>query len=225
MKQNTSWIDAKLVSVNKTYIQGKAPVTISLDPKIQEYQLTTGKLKEYLKPFLVKNNLWSSSFEEQLFNWFSSVLQLLKARAETLLDLVESFRPFYSSRFDYDFDLVAIHKHIAPNDAEILNLFWAISERLDKLEAFDAASIQTLLKTIAAEQNVKVGVICNAIRVAITGEAVGASLFELMELMGRYRVVYRLRKLASDEGYLMYLASAPITEVMFINSEPFPFGK
>lgn len=226
MKQDTSWADPKAVSINKTYIQGKALVLTDAHRGAREYQLSIEALRELVKPLFIKNHLWDDSFEAELGEWFNSVLTLLRARAEIGLDIVEAFRPFHSSRFDYDFDLVAIQKHIMPNDADILNSFWSISERLDKLEDFTAGNIQALLKTIAAEQNIKVGTICNAIRVAITGEAVGASLFELMELIGRYRVVKRLKLLASDESYLMYLACTPIAETMMSNIDGFyPFGK
>jgi glutamyl-tRNA synthetase len=57
---------------------------------------------------------------------------------------------------------------------------------------FSEASAERLLRAFAEEKGVKAGVLINGSRVALTGQAVAPSLFAVMALLGRERVVARL---------------------------------
>ena len=59
------------------------------------------------------------------------------------------------------------------------------------LPSFDAASLETALKALAAELGVKVGALVQPCRVACTGKLVGPSLYHLLEVLGRDRVARR----------------------------------
>jgi len=71
--------------------------------------------------------------------------------------------------------------------------------RLEKLRAafaaldpFNAASIEACLKAVATELTVKAGVLVHPVRLACTGKAIGPSLYHLMEVLGKERVLKRL---------------------------------
>ena len=71
--------------------------------------------------------------------------------------------------------------------------------RLEKLRAalgnlaiFDAAAIETTLKATATELGVKVGVLIHPTRLACTGQPHGPSLYHLIEVLGKDRVMHRL---------------------------------
>jgi glutamyl-tRNA synthetase len=49
---------------------------------------------------------------------------------------------------------------------------------------------------LAEEKGMKAGLLINATRVALTGQAVAPSLFEVMLVLGQDRVVARLRRAA-----------------------------
>jgi glutamyl-tRNA synthetase len=68
-----------------------------------------------------------------------------------------------------------------------------LARRVEAVDPFDAASAETALRGYADEVGVKAGVLINATRTAVTGRSVGASLFEILECLGRDRVVSRLR--------------------------------
>jgi glutamyl-tRNA synthetase len=51
-----------------------------------------------------------------------------------------------------------------------------------------------VLRELAAAEGVKAGLLINAARVAIVGQAVAPPLFETMVVLGRERVVGRLRR-------------------------------
>ena len=70
--------------------------------------------------------------------------------------------------------------------------------RVEKLRAalaglatFDAAALEQTLKAVCTELGVKAGVLVVPVRVACTGRAVGPSLYHLMEILGRERVLRR----------------------------------
>jgi glutamyl/glutaminyl-tRNA synthetase len=60
------------------------------------------------------------------------------------------------------------------------------------LSVFDAASLEAALKQVAAELGVKAGPLVQPCRVACTGRMVGPSLYHLMEVLGRERVLARI---------------------------------
>ncbi len=60
------------------------------------------------------------------------------------------------------------------------------------LTAFDAVTLETTLKAVAVEVGVKTGVLVHPTRLATTGRTVGPSLYHLLEVLGKDRVVKRL---------------------------------
>lgn len=62
------------------------------------------------------------------------------------------------------------------------------------LAAFDAPSVEAALKATAKDLGVKVGVLVHPTRLAITGKTSGPSLYHLLEVLGRERVLGRLER-------------------------------
>jgi glutamyl-tRNA synthetase len=68
------------------------------------------------------------------------------------------------------------------------------------LAPFDAASLEKALKAVAAENGVKAGVLVHPTRLACTGNTAGPSLYHLLEILGKDRVLARLdRALAATK--------------------------
>ena len=68
-----------------------------------------------------------------------------------------------------------------------------MSEALSRLPEFNAAAIEQALKAVAAELGVKAGILVHPTRLACTGAAAGPSLYHLMEVLGKERVLKRLK--------------------------------
>jgi glutamyl-tRNA synthetase len=51
-----------------------------------------------------------------------------------------------------------------------------------------------VIRDMAEKEGVKAGILINGIRTAVTGQAVGPGIFELLKALGRDSVVKRLRK-------------------------------
>jgi glutamyl/glutaminyl-tRNA synthetase len=66
--------------------------------------------------------------------------------------------------------------------------------RLEALEDFSKESIEKACRELAEEKSLKAAQIIHPTRAAISGKTAGAGLFEMMELLGKERVLRRLRK-------------------------------
>ena len=123
---------------------------------------------------------------------FKRTVLLLQSRARTLKDFPGAFRAFFTDEFAYDPE--AVKKYW--KDPALSALLDALAERLAASEPFDLAGTESTLRSLAEEKGVKAGLLINATRVALTGQAVAPSLFEVMLALGQDRVVARLRRAA-----------------------------
>jgi glutamyl/glutaminyl-tRNA synthetase len=64
--------------------------------------------------------------------------------------------------------------------------------RLKDVDPFDPATLEAALRSTAEERGIKPGLLIHATRVAATGQAVSPGLFEVLELVGRDRMLLRL---------------------------------
>jgi glutamyl-tRNA synthetase len=111
---------------------------------------------------------------------FKRTVLLLQSRARTLQDFAGTFRAFFTDEFDYDPE--AVKKHW--KDASLAGLLDTLAERLTGTESFDLAGTEGTLRSLAEEEGVKAGLLINATRLALTGQAVAPSLFEVMVTLG-----------------------------------------
>ena len=71
-----------------------------------------------------------------------------------------------------------------------------IASRLAANPEFTDATVEAALRALAAELGLKPGVLINAARAALTGQAAGPSAFHLFTIIGRDRAISRLRAVA-----------------------------
>ena len=123
---------------------------------------------------------------------FEQTVALLQPRMRTLKDFSLGGRAFFTDDFEY-----------APEarkkfwkDPSLPGLLRNLAERLDQLDLFDAEKTEKTLRDLAEENNIKAGLLINATRVALTGQAVAPGLFDVMNVLGRERAVERLRRAA-----------------------------
>ena len=121
-----------------------------------------------------------------------AAIELLKPRARNLKDFATSFRAYFSDDFEYD--PAAVTKFLS--DPALPALLAELSERYAAAPEFTEASAEEILRAFAAEKNIKAGALINGSRVALTGQAVAPSLFAVMALLGKDRVVLRLAAVA-----------------------------
>ena len=90
---------------------------------------------------------------------------------------------------DFEFNPDGVAKHFIPeNKSRLL----AVRDAFAAVGAFDAASLETTLKATAATLGVKVGVLVHPTRLAVTGSNAGPSLYHLLEILGKEKVLARI---------------------------------
>jgi len=135
--------------------------------------------------------LWRDSLTGDEAPWIEQVLALLKPRVKKLDQLVEDLRPFLV--VDPEIDQAAAAKHVTPQMRPVLA---ALADDLARTSPFDAVTIEPVLRSTAERAGVKAAALIHATRVAVTGRAVSAGLFDVLALLGRDRVVHRIRRIA-----------------------------
>jgi len=123
---------------------------------------------------------------------FEASAHLLQSRTRTVKDFSTWGRAFFADDFPYDPE--AVKKFW--KDGALAGLLDELARRLAGLEPFSLDEAERALRGLAEERAVKAGMLINAARVALTGQAVAPSLFEVMVTLGRDRVAARLRKAA-----------------------------
>jgi glutamyl-tRNA synthetase len=118
------------------------------------------------------------------------VIDLYKMRVKTLAEFVELSDHFFNDA--YAIDERGAEKYLAGvENKEILREYVS---RLEKLDDFSHASVEGACRLMAKERNLKASQIIHPTRMAISGKTSGAGLFEMMEVLGKTKVVERMRK-------------------------------
>ena len=168
------WTDDKALWMNAEYIR-----TMPFD-----------ELFPMLKTELRANKLWREEYDDDDRAWFSKTVNLIRERYFTLKDFSSQGRAYFSD--DFDFDEAAVNKNLRkePRMRELLN---GLADKLENVEPFNAETAEAALRAFADEAGVKAGLLINGSRTMLTGQAVGPSMFEVFDVIGRDRSVIRLR--------------------------------
>lgn len=122
-------------------------------------------------------------------DWLAQLVVLVKERAKTLVEMVDWVRPYFGQAVTYDEE--AARKFLTPTIAPVL------SKLLVRFEAFPAFSKQQweeAFKQLVEVERMKMGQLAQPVRVALTGRTASPGLFEVMEVLGRNRTLFRLRQ-------------------------------
>ena len=152
-------------------------------------RLSLEKLMPYLKTDLTKAGLWRDSLEREEKAWFESLVNLLRPRARVLQDFSRLSRVFLAA--DIDYDPAAVDRFL--KDAKVKEHLHLLASRLESLPEFTLQSTESAVRGLADELGIKAGVLINASRVALTGQAASPGIFDVMTLLGREKTVSRLR--------------------------------
>ena len=159
--------------------------------------LPAERLLPLVEAELKSAGLWRDGASPEERRWFEACARLLQSRARSLKDFSMSGRAFFTDDFDYDPE--AVKKFW--KDPALPEYLEALAERLGRVEPFDLQETERCLRGLAEERGVKAGLLINAARVALTGQAVAPGLFEVMVALGRDRVVARLRRAATEMSH------------------------
>jgi glutamyl-tRNA synthetase len=171
------WTDDKLLWMNAEYIRTM--------PREELLPLVRAELESV--------GLWHAEYDAGKREWFAGTVDLIRERFYTLKDFSGQGRAYFAD--DFEFDEAAVKKNLK-KDAALAELLPALAERIEAVEPWTLESIEKALRDFADERGVKAGLLINASRTALTGQAVGPSMFDVFDVIGRERSAARLRAAA-----------------------------
>jgi glutamyl-tRNA synthetase len=174
-RTNAVFDRAKLEWYNQQYLQ-RLPVA-ELLPAIE------GELR--------RSNLWRDEWASGAGReWLARTVDLLRPRTRLLPDFSTWARAFFSDDFEYD----PAAREKFWKDERLPDLLSKLADALEALPEWTHDACEQALRGLAESAGVKAGLLINGARVAMVGQAVAPPLFDSMLVLGRERVVTRLRR-------------------------------
>ncbi len=139
----------------------------------------------------IKERLAAAGLTAPSEGYLLKVVELYQVRIKTFNEFLPLADFFFRDDFLWEEEAQAA---LAKDESrELLRLFTA---RLESSGDFSPEAIEKLCRELAADRKVKAAALIHPIRAAVSGKTRGAGLFEIMELLGRDRVLRRLRSAA-----------------------------
>ncbi len=154
-------------------------------------RLSGDEITSRIEPVLREMGAWDDELRGARREWFHQVIELLKPRAKKIRDLAEQGRYFFIDPDGYE--EAAVKKHLSAPGLSPQLAAWG--EALAAVEPFTPAAIEAALRASAESQGIKAAALIHATRIAVTGQGVSPSVFDVVALVGRERTVARLAKL------------------------------
>ncbi len=118
------------------------------------------------------------------------ILALEKMKVTHFREVPDRVSFFFTE--DYAFDPAAVEKTLRKPGA--LDRLAQLRESYAALDTFDAATLEANLKQLATTLGVKPAEFIHPARVAVSGRSVGPSLYHMLEVLGKERVLARLQR-------------------------------
>ena len=173
----------------------KAPA--SFDPKklwaFQDHamqQLSLDEKVERMLPFLVRAGLVAEADRIAAKGIVSTIVSAAGDRLKVAGDVLAYADFFFQADDAYQFDAAAVEKHI--KQPETTARLARYRERLAGLDAFDVAALERSMQEFLDAEQIKIGAVIHAIRVAVTGKAVGPGLYDCLAILGKEKSLKRL---------------------------------
>ena len=98
---------------------------------------------------------------------------------------------FFVEDAELVFDEKAFQKRIIkPENA--ISLLEKFKEFLAKVEPFDPETLESSVHQFAEQEEIKIGQIIHAMRVGVSGKAVGFGMFDTMAILGKEKCLVRI---------------------------------
>jgi glutamyl-tRNA synthetase len=183
--------------IEKFSLEGVSRTNAVFDrPKLEWFnvqylqKLPIDELLPYIQGELERAKLWQPEWAGEKREWFSKTVDLLRPRTRLLPDFATWARAFFSDAFEID----PAAREKFWKDERLGPMLGKLADACAALPDWNHDACDHALRELAAAEGVKAGLLINATRVAIVGQAVAPPLFETMLVLGQDRVVSRLRR-------------------------------
>lgn len=158
----------KLLALNADHIKAAAPAALTM----------------HLMPFLESRQCTIEGGPN-----IDKAIETLQVRSKTLEEMADGALFYYAE--DIVYDEKAAKKFLKPTLLEPVVL---LLKGLEALEEFTQESLEDVFKSVMEVTELKLGKIAQPVRVALTGGTVSPGIFEIIDVLGKERVVERLQK-------------------------------
>jgi len=158
----------KLQALNADHIQAMAPE----------------KLYPHLQPFLVK-----AGYDPGPGEYIEKIIATLNQRSKTLEEMAAAAGFYFADEIEYEEK--AARKFLKPAALEPVRL---LAAKLTDLDVFEETALEDVFRAVMAETGLKLGKIAQPVRVALTGRTASPGIFEIIEIIGREKVLKKLAK-------------------------------
>jgi len=169
--------------------QGKSPSVFDHD-KLQWLDgqwmkiVEPAQIAERLVPFLEKEGLTTGAPD---MNWLTKIVVTLRERSTTLMGMAQKAE-FYFNELDYEPE--PAEKFLT---TEIEPLMGKAAGFIGTVEPFDHETLYTKIKEWLEAQDLKLKVLAQPLRVALTYRKDSPGLFEVMEVLGKEMTLQRIQ--------------------------------
>jgi glutamyl-tRNA synthetase len=154
-------------------------------------QMPLDRFVELAQPFIEKAKIEISDAK-----YLRDVLAIVKEKIKLLKDVPEWTSYFFTE--DYAFDPAAVAKVFASPEA--IERLLTLRQAFAALESWTVETLESTLKEAARKLGCKTGDLVHPARVAVSGRSVGPSLYHMLAVMGRDRVLARFDRMRQQLG-------------------------
>lgn len=146
------------------------------------------RLVDLLRPFVIESGsvteeMWNEAGDERLVQG----AELLRHRCHTLVDLAKMMHILFPVEIEVEDEVML--------DDRQREVIASICDAFSQASSFAHDDVERLLRGALAAQGAKLKDVAHAIRVTVTGSAVGPGLFDMLSVIGNKIVVTRLGEL------------------------------
>ena len=116
------------------------------------------------------------------------MVTLYEERLKNFSDLV-TYAYFFFEDLRYDEDAV---KKVLRKDG-VADVLSGAADKLELCGEWTAEALESCVRDYAGEKDLKLGAVCQPIRVAVTGMKVSPGIFEVLVLLGKEKTIARIR--------------------------------
>jgi glutamyl-tRNA synthetase len=121
--------------------------------------------------------------------YVKAALDTCKGKFKTFSELPSYAGFYFTDKIEYDAE--AVKKDFVPENKPRLE---KLRDAFTHAPAFNAESLEAALKETAKTLGVKAGLLVHPCRLAVTGKTSGPSLYHLLQVLGKERVLARIEK-------------------------------
>jgi glutamyl-tRNA synthetase len=166
------------------------------DPKKLEWMngqhlslMSSPALAPRVSAALIAAGLTTSEHLAQNTEWYHALLELLKVRARTIDDIVRQAIPYFRETVEYDSAAIAS----AWKDRDLARtLLGAVRDALAEAPAWNAATLEERLRSLAEARGIGAGKVFQPLRVALTGSSASPGIFDVLVVLGRDKSLRRI---------------------------------